>query len=153
MEEASPFTHILVPTDGSEHSISAGQLAVRIAGIHRIPLTFVYVIDTIAVEKMASATNRAIDEIEAELRAKGQSYLDYLTRMAAYRGLEAEAVIAHGLPHTEIANLARERGIDLIVIGHSSSHGPTRVDIGSVSRRVIETAPCPVLVTRHPVRR
>jgi nucleotide-binding universal stress UspA family protein len=93
MEEVGPFTRILVPTDGSEHSISAGLLAVRIASTHRIPVTFVYVIDTIAAEKMAGATGRTMDEVEAELRAKGQSYLDYLTRMASYRGLEADAVI------------------------------------------------------------
>lgn len=153
MEERGPFTHILVPTDGSDHSISAGMLAIRIASLHHIPITFVYVVDTIVVEKMASVTSRSMDTIDAELRNKGQTYLDYLTHIAASRGLPAQHVIVTGIPQTEIANLARDRGIDLIVIGHSSSSGPKAVDIGSVSRRVIETAPCPVLVTRHPVRR
>lgn len=151
-EQRGPFTHILVPTDGSEPSISAGMLAIRIASTHQVPIIFVYVIDTMLVEKMASATGRSTEMIDAELRAKGQSYLDYLTHMAANRGLETEQVILRGLPHAEIANLARERGVDLIVIGHSSSRGPARVDIGSVTRRVIESAPCPVLVTRQPYR-
>jgi nucleotide-binding universal stress UspA family protein len=148
MEERSPFTHILVPTDGSEPSISAGSLAIRIASTHRTPITFAYVVDTITAERMASATKRSIETIYEELENKGRSYLDYLTRLAHNRGLEADQVILHGVPHTEIADLARERHIDLIVIAFAGSHGPHRADIGSVSRRVIETAPCPVLVAR-----
>ena len=43
---------------------------------------------------------------------------------------------------------------DLIVIGRVGSHGPHRAHIGSVAERVIESAPCPVLVVRHtPARR
>lgn len=149
MEDRSPFTHILVPTDGSEPSIHAGRLAIRIASTHGVPVTFVYVIDTITTERMASATRKPIETINEELRCKAQSYLDYLTRLAHGRGLETNQVILQGVPHTEIANLARERRADLIVIAMASSHGPHRVDIGSVSRRVIESAPCPVLVVRY----
>ena len=149
MEENSPFTHILVPTDGSEPSVSAGRLAIRIAAQHRIPITFVYVIDSVSAEKMAAATSRKLDAIYEELRNKGQSYLNYLTRLAQNRGLEASQVTRQGIPHREIADLARQSKADLIVMGQGGVGGPHRLDIGSVSKRVIESSPCPVLVAKH----
>jgi len=113
----------------------------------------VYVIDSVAAEKMASATSRKVDDIYEELRNKGQSYLNYLTRLAQNRGLEVDQVIRQGIPHREIADLARQRRADLIVMGQAGVGGPHRLDIGSVSKRVVESAPCAVLVARHPQSR
>jgi nucleotide-binding universal stress UspA family protein len=154
MEQRSPFTHILVPTDGSDSSINAGQLAIQIAATHRVPVTFAYVVDEIVVDGMASATPRTTKAICEELENKGQRYLDYLSRLARNRGLETDQVIRRGIPHRQIAELAREMGCDLIVVGQVGTHGPQRAHIGSVAERVIESAPCPVLVVRHtPARR
>ncbi len=149
MEERSPFTRILVPTDGSEPSLSAGLLAIRIAATHGVPVLFLYVVDSVAAEKMAGATSRSTEAVRETLREKGRSYLDYLARMAHRRGLETEQVTRYGIPHREIADVAREFRADLVVIGMSGSDRPRRLDIGSVSKRVIESAPCPVLVCRH----
>jgi len=148
LEERSPFTHILVPTDGSEPSVSAGLLAIRIAATHVVPITLMYVVDTVVAEKMAIATSRRVEIVQQDLADKGQPYLDYLARMARRRGIPTEQVVRYGIPHREIADVARERGVDLIVVGLAGSHWPHRAEIGSVSKRVIESAPCPVLVTR-----
>ncbi|HEC33109.1 MAG TPA: universal stress protein [Chloroflexi bacterium] len=149
MEAQSPFTHILVPTDGSETSVNAGRLAIQIAVTHHVPITFVYVVDDAIVDEIAGATSKTAETVHRELEAKGQRYLDYLSRMARDRGLQADQVVRHGIPHSEIADLARERGVDLIVIGRVGRRGPRRVLIGSVAERVIEYALCPVLVVRH----
>lgn len=148
MEERSPFTHILVPTDGSEPSVSAGMLAIRIAATQGVPITLLFVVDTVIAERMASATSRRVETVNQDLATKGQAYLDYLARLARRRGIPTEQVIRYGIPHREIADMARERGVDLIVVGLAGSHWPHQVDIGSVSKRVLESAPCPVLVTR-----
>ncbi len=154
MEERSPFTHILVPTDGSETSINAGRLAIRIAATYSVPITFVYVVDSAIADEIAGATSKIAETVHRELEAKGRHYLDYLSRLARDRGLQTGQVVRHGIPHSEIANLAREQGVDLIVIGQVGRRGPRRVLIGSVAERVIEYAPCPVLVVRHtPARR
>jgi nucleotide-binding universal stress UspA family protein len=123
-------------------------LAIRIAATHGVPITLLYVVDTVAAERMASATSRSVGAVNQDLATKGQSYLDYLARLARRRGIRAEQVVRYGIPHREIAEMARERGADLIVVGLAGSHWPHRVEIGSVSRRVLESAPCPVLVTR-----
>jgi nucleotide-binding universal stress UspA family protein len=153
MEERSPFTHILVPVDGSESSINAGRLAIQIAATHNVRITFVCVVDRIIAEEIAGATSRTIEVTCQELENKGQHYLDYLCRLASNRGLQADQVIRRGIPHREIADLARELGVDLIAIGRVGRHGPHRVHIGSVAERVIESAPCPVLVVRHTAAR
>ncbi len=154
MEKRSPFTHILVPTDGSETSINAGRLAIQIAATHGVPITFVYVVDSTIMDEIAGATSKTVETVHRELETKGRRYLDYLARLARDRGLQADQVVRHGIPHSEIANLAHEQGVDLIVIGQVGRRGPRRVLIGSVAERGIEYAPCPVLVVRHiPARR
>jgi nucleotide-binding universal stress UspA family protein len=138
----SPFTHILVPADGTESSINAGRLAIRIAAGHKIPITFLYVVDQSAAE------------VCQQLENKAHSYLDYLSRMASNRGIRAKKVIRRGVPYREISDLAREESVDLIVIGRVGGMGTQQLArIGAVAERVIEYAPCPVLTVRYRPRR
>jgi nucleotide-binding universal stress UspA family protein len=63
--------------------------------------------------------------------------------------LGAEGRRLDGSPAKEIAE-ACEEGVDLLVVG-SRGYGPlTRVLLGSVSRKLIDDAPCPVLVVPRP---
>ncbi|MCD6552415.1 MAG: universal stress protein [Anaerolineae bacterium] len=142
------FRHIMVPTDGSKPSVAAGRLAVRLAAVHRARITFVYVVDDTVVEELAGESGRMAKQIQHELEVTGQRYLNYLSRLATNANLTSNQVIRYGLPYGEIANLAREEEVDLIVIGQVGRHGPRRILIGSVTERVIEFAPCPVLVVK-----
>ena len=73
--------------------------------------------------------NEAVNSIDTQLGAEGRR-LD-------------------GSPAEEIAE-ACEQGVDLLVTG-SRGYGPmTRVLLGSVSRKLINEAPCPVLVVPRP---
>ncbi len=63
--------------------------------------------------------------------------------------LAAEGRRLDGSPAREIAEASSE-GVDLLVTG-SRGYGPmTRVLLGSVSRKLVEEAPCPVLVVPRP---
>ena len=149
----TPFSHILVPVDGSDASIHAGRVAMRIAATHQIPITFVYVVDRTIVDRIASTSSTSDDDICHELEEKGRRYLDYLALQAQNRGLETDQVIRHGIPHSEITDLARELDVDLVAIGQGSRSGPRRSLIGSVAARVVEYAPCPVLVVKPTTKR
>ncbi len=152
--EYSPFSYVLAPIDGSETSLNAGRMAIQIAATHNIPLTFLYVINSSAVENIAASTGRSVDAVQAEMQAKARGYLDYLLRLAYNRGVRADASVRYGTPHREITEMARERGADLIVIGKASGAGTQRLArIGSVAEHVLEYAPCPVLVVRYVPRR
>ena len=147
-EMQTPFHHILGATDGSETSITAGGLAVQLTILHKARLTFVYVVDDAVVEGLARASGKEAKQVQSELELSGQRYLDYLSRLASEANLASDQVIRHGVPSREITTLAGEQGVDLIVIGQVGSRGPRRILIGSVTERVIEHAPCPVLVVK-----
>jgi nucleotide-binding universal stress UspA family protein len=148
MERQAMFRHILVPTDGSRPSITAGRLAVRLAASLGAQITFVYVVDTAVVDELAETSGKLAQQVRQELERTGQRYLDHLSRLAADAGLQVSRLIQHGTPYGEIDSLAREQDIDLIVIGQVGHRGPRRILIGSVTERVIEYAPCPVLVVK-----
>jgi nucleotide-binding universal stress UspA family protein len=147
-EAQGAFRRIMAATDGSQSSIAAGQLAVRLAALHQADLTFVYVVDSDVVDELTAASGKVAQQVRHELELTGQRYVGYLSRLAANAGLDAHQVIRHGTPFTEIEDLAREQGVDLIVIGQVGRRGPRRILIGSVTERVIEHAPCPVLVVK-----
>jgi nucleotide-binding universal stress UspA family protein len=142
------FHHILAPINGSQSSVMAGRLAVQLTALHRARITFVYVVDDTVVEELAGVSGRVAKRVQSELELSGQRSLDYLSRLASEAELTSNQVIRHGVPYREISNLAREQAVDLIVIGQVGSRGPRRILIGSVTERVIEHAPCPVLVVK-----
>jgi nucleotide-binding universal stress UspA family protein len=148
MKIARGFRHILAVTDGSQLSMASGRLAVQLTALHGAQLTFVYVIDDTVVQELASASGRERAQVQRELEVAGQRYLDHLSQLASAANLSSNKVMRHGVTHKEVANLAREQEVDLIVIGRVGSRGPRRILIGSVTERLIEHAPCAVLVVR-----
>lgn len=75
--------------------------------------------------------------------------LEEWRRQAAAQGIEAIAMVRDGInPHKEIAKLARESGVDLIVIGNHGRNALGRVFMGNTAEKVVRFAPCPVLVIR-----
>ena len=55
-----------------------------------------------------------------------------------------------GGPYAEIVRYARERDIDLIVMGTHGRGFVAHMLMGSVAEKVVRGAPCPVLTVRHP---
>jgi nucleotide-binding universal stress UspA family protein len=72
-----------------------------------------------------------------------------LARVTA-AGLTGESVVLYGVPFQEIIDAAKARQVDLIVMGTHGRTGLMHVLLGSVAERVVQHAPCPVLVVRTP---
>jgi nucleotide-binding universal stress UspA family protein len=149
MGDVALFKSILVPTDGSEHSVAAGKLAIELAITHKSRLAFIYILDDSVVEEMARASGQTLAETSRELAENGNRYLTYLCDLAQKQGIEAARVIREGTPHTQIVAEAKRQKADLIVIGHVGRRGPRRILIGSVTERVIEYSECHVLVAKR----
>jgi len=68
------------------------------------------------------------------------------------RACEREEIVAAGRPHRQILRLAREREVDLIVLGIHAERPVDRVVPGTTISHVLREAPCPVLAVRTHVR-
>lgn len=147
-EIESMFHHILVPIDGSQSSVAAGRFAVRLAAAQQAQITFIYVVDANVVKELVNASGRMAVQVNHELELSGQRYLDYIAHLAEDADLGADQTILRGVPYAEITDFAQQQDVDLIVIARVGHHGPRRILIGSVTERVIEYAPCPVLVMK-----
>jgi nucleotide-binding universal stress UspA family protein len=143
------FRSILVPIDGSEPSLQAVQMALRIIELcPACKFTVLYVIDKLVLNELVRFSKRGEPEVEAELEEQGRRYLELARKSAERQGLTAQSQTRRGDPFEEVIAAANDLGADLIVMGHTGRRGTSRVLIGSVTQRVLDYAPCPVLVMK-----
>jgi len=137
---------ILIPTDGSDSAMRAADFALEMAEHFKSEVIAIYVIDRIILEEISKVYGRR--ELEEEIKRKAERCLNYIVRSAERKGLKASSILVEGQPHDQIVRHAKSLGVDLIVMGSKGRRGANRILIGSVTERVIEYAPCPVLVIR-----
>jgi nucleotide-binding universal stress UspA family protein len=128
--------------------MEAGRFAIRLAALYEARVTFVYVVDTALIDELRAVSRKPAEQVRQDLEVTGKRYLDHLAHLAAKAQLKVDQVIRHGIPYLEITKLAEERGVDLIVMAQVGRRGPPRILVGSVTERVLEYAPCPVLVVK-----
>jgi len=143
------FRHTLVPIDGSEPSLQAVDMALRVNALcPACKMTLLYVIDKLVLAELVRFSKRSQREVEAELEDQGRRYLELARKQAEQQGVPAECQIRRGDPFEEIIAAANNLRADLIIMGHTGRRGTARVLIGSVTQRVLDYAPCPVLVMK-----
>jgi nucleotide-binding universal stress UspA family protein len=143
------FRHILVPIDGSEPSLHAVQMTLRILELcPACQVTVLYVIDKLVLNELLRFSKRSEQEVASELEEQGRRYLELAFKSAERQGVTAQSQTRRGDPFEEVIAAANDLGADLIVMGHTGRRGTSRVLIGSVTQRVLDYAPCPVLVTK-----
>ncbi len=137
---------ILLPIDGSDYSVRAAEYGIKMAKALGAQVLIVYVIDTVALNQIAKASEREI--VEREIKADGERYIHYILGLAAQAEVKAASLLAKGRPFEQIVHLEKGLGMDLIVMGTYGRRGAERILIGSVAQQVIEYATCPVLVVK-----
>jgi nucleotide-binding universal stress UspA family protein len=87
-----------------------------------------------------------------DLAEQAQRHLEEW-RVEAERLVGAPRVAAEkgvGEPATEIVSFAKERAVDLLVLGTHGRTGLEHALMGSIAERVVRRAHCPVLTVRPP---
>jgi nucleotide-binding universal stress UspA family protein len=146
MFSSQTIKKILIPTDGSDHSIRAAEYGISIAKVHDAQILVLYVIDEVVIDQFSKVTER--ENVERELKSDGQRYINYILDLAKKEGVAATSLIAKGRPFEQIVHLAKGLNMDLIVLGTYGRRGADRILMGSVAERVIEYSHCPVLVIK-----
>ena len=135
----STYKHILVPTDFSDHSRHAVAKALELRKLFDARLTVVHVVDYMP-PTFITGQSGSISPPQIIERAT-----QYLAKWCDKAGLaDAEQLVANGAAGRKIADTARSKGVDLIVIGTSGEGGMKRL-LGSTTRAVIHDTPCDVL--------
>jgi len=146
---------ILLPTDFSECASYALSYAASLARDAGAAIVCVHVVESVmpTVGYTGITEPLPVSDISDQLEDSATRELPKIADSEECAGLEIEEVIAHGDPASEIVRVARERGVDLIVI---SSHGRTglgRILFGSTAEAVVRHASCPVLVVKPPAEK
>jgi len=140
------YTKVLLAYDGSE----AGQKALldcrEIVQWSQAELRLIAVMPR-PVTSVAAEGWVYTQEADVAQRDRHQAVLDSGLQRLREAGLKAEGELVQGDSVEEIANCARRIGADLIVVGHKHLDSwAERWWRGSVSKALIEQAPCSVLV-------
>ncbi len=144
------FRKILLPSDGSRYSVEAARIAAQVAARHEG-----VVHPLIAVEYQYVEGEDVPDEVSAvireRIRTRAQRALEAANEAIRGEGAQTDGgTIREGRPADAILREAEDGEYDLIVMGSrgvSMERGHDRL-IGSVTERVLNQTPCPVLVIR-----
>ena len=144
--ESMIIKHILVPvdfSDGTEASItSATELARKFSALvtlyHVMQMMHPPGLEPVFTEEKERKALQ--DETEKQLRKLAGS----IAPMA-----EVETALEAGVPWDKIVTYADKHGVDLIVMATHGRSGLKHLMLGSVAERVVQHAPCSVLVVRQ----
>jgi nucleotide-binding universal stress UspA family protein len=143
---------VLFPTDFSELSLHALAYARSFAEAFKAELHVLHVVDEAYQYWMAAAPNTMpIGPTPAEIAAGAKAELDkFVKKNLVDVRIPTSATLIVGRPFLEIIRYARDKVIDLIVLGTHGRSGLSHVLLGSVAEKVVRKSPCPVLTIRHP---
>jgi nucleotide-binding universal stress UspA family protein len=138
--------NILVPTDFSQPSQAALEVAISMSLAHHTGLSLLHVHEPTAfelpdgyVENMPSQLDRTYEQLNQRL-----SELDRHARAAGVRRVETR--ILQGAIVDNIVEFSQD--FDYLVLGTHGRTGLTRAVVGSVAQKVFERALCPVVLVR-----
>lgn len=141
-------SRILVATDGSDVSMNAAAYAIALAKNNIAEILVINVIDLSSIFKLLPPeTKKQLINIG---RQDARRMLDTVAKMAKRDEISIKTEIIESSTSTAdaIIKYAREKNIDLIVVGTKGRSGMSKVLLGSVASKVVTYSPCAVLVIR-----
>jgi len=142
------FQKIVVPSDFSAPAETAVRVAADLSQRYGAELTLLHVYEPVPYAlsngdamNMPSQLDRSFEELNQKLYA--------LQRLVRAIGVtRTDTRLLQGPVVREITTFAA--GFDLLVMGTHGRTGLAHLFLGSVSERVLQRAPCPVLIVRLP---
>src|SRR5271165_1196178 len=143
---------ILCPIDFSEFSARAYRHALSLAEHYRAKLVVQHVVELWRYPSagFAAAVER-YDEFCQSLCEKGNEQLQEFVKNNTHDGFVPELAVHSGSNASDaILSFVQARKADVIVMGTHGRRGYDRLMLGSVTDRVMRSAPCPVLAVCCP---
>lgn len=146
--------NVLCAVDGSQHSRWALDILRRLSLASGAKVLLVHVVDIARFSPsrvMGSAARSALAEALEVAEQAGRRLLERMKRKVGPADDSVDTKLVRGHPAEAITRIAARYKTDLILIGSRGATDIRRFLLGSVSRRVVAHAPCPVLVVKKSV--
>lgn len=132
------FKTILFPVDRSREAREAAEAVANLVKTYNSRLVLLSVVEK-GAEEAPAAGIMASEEAVAKLLQGAQSFF-------AQQGIEAAIIEREGMPSFTICDVADEIDANLIVMGCRGLGLTAEGATESVTNRVVNLAPCPVLI-------
>jgi nucleotide-binding universal stress UspA family protein len=147
------YKKILVPLDGSPLAESALPYAAAIAGSFNSDVLLVRVFQSIAIpfDLYTLGPDVADDYdqgLQLQLETEAGQYLIHVQKRLRLQNIRSRIFVLGGIVTDVILDLAEVEAVDLIVMSTHGRSGFSRWVYGSVASKVLQAAPCPVLLVR-----
>ncbi|UFZ06154.1 universal stress protein [Bradyrhizobium ontarionense] len=143
------YTHILLPTDGSDLSKAAIRHGVALAKATGAKVTALVVstpLHSLVVDPLAAT--KALEQYKMLVADQTAKYLDHVKHDAERAGVACDTLcVEHDKPYEAIVETARDKDCDLVLM---ASHGLSGVSaiLGSETLKVLTHSTVPILVYR-----
>jgi nucleotide-binding universal stress UspA family protein len=134
------FNTVLFPIDQSRETREAADTVANIVKTYNSRLVLISVVEKPTPEETPPKEDkmRSVEEVAKLLQAARALFSE--------QGIEAEIIEREGMPSFTICDVADEVGADLIIMGCRGLGLTTEGVSESVTNRVINLSPCPVLI-------
>lgn len=139
-----PYKKILLPVDGSDYSMDAAKQAVMLAKLCCAQVILVHAREKVPDYVGAPYYQEMLDKI----LQRTAILLEPFSELLAGHGIAFEERVLEGDPAQCIRTAAEVERCDLVVMGTRGVSDLEGLFLGSVSHKVLQTAPCPVLLVR-----
>lgn len=150
---AGGLARAVVAVDGSADSLAAARFFASLPLPRALRVRLLAVVEPLhfpspAPDVVAPPMATALDDMVRERKTELEGVLARVERDFRGKVAEVEASVSLGRPSEEIAQAAREPGVDLVVVGARGLGVLKRLVLGSVSERVLHHVECPVLIVK-----
>lgn len=146
------FRSILVAVDGSEHSGRAARMAIALALQNDAKLMVLSVYRHMSYREgsLSLVRTRAVPvEPDKVMHEIAQDAVDWVVTQAKEAGLKnVSKFVRRGPPARTIVRVARERGVDAIVLGNRGLGDGEGFFLGSVSHKVNALCECTCIIVK-----
>lgn len=146
------YSHLLIPTDGSELSKKAVENGVQLAKNLNARITFLFVKPDFPLPiagEGAMLVPESREEFAQGTQEQALKILDDAQALADKAGVSAQtSTETSDLPYQVIINTAQARGCDLIFMASHGRRGLAGILLGSETHKVLTHCTIPVLVYR-----
>ncbi|MCJ7618147.1 MAG: universal stress protein [Desulfobacterales bacterium] len=136
---------IIVGDDGSEFADKALEKAIEFAKKEDMEIVVVYAIEDFCPIGVAELDCNIVREIQMK---GAKNIVDRALQRIKDAGVSGRDVTKVGRPADVIIESAKKENAEMIVVASHGKHGIKKIALGSVTARVVEYSPIPVLVMK-----